>query len=156
VSTTHRTRTQTQTHFRQAKGHTVASDEISLRLEEIVESLNLVLTVTEDLPPDAAVARVTGPAIGVTRDFKYQLANVATVARVAAQANKRQIRELADAVVTTVNEFEATDQISGTQADQLEAQLLTPEPTPVVTSTHYTPAPSPGSTSPDRNTTSFG
>ena len=128
----------------------MASDEISVRLDEIVESLDQVLKLTEDLPPNSAVGRVTGPAVGVTRDFKYELTAVAYLARAMAEHNKQQIRELADAVVKTVNELEAADKISASQATQLENLLTEPAiaPAPTSAAAPATPATTPTPSNP--------
>jgi hypothetical protein len=121
----------------------VASDEISVRLDEIVESLNEILKLTDALPPDAAVARVQGPNVGVTRPFYRELARVALLARAAATKNKGDIADLARAVSTTVKELEEADRITGEQAQELEELLIASEQPPTAGSQSYTPAPSP-------------
>ena len=118
----------------------MASDEISVRLDEIAESLNRILEVAADLPVDGA-PDVTGPFAGVTRAFKSQLNLVAAAAQHVANSDKIAIHDLADSVVTTVHDLESADKISATQATQLE-QLLTVPETPPTTSS-YTPVSAP-------------
>lgn len=101
----------------------MASDEISVRLDEIVESLNDVLKVTEKVPADIFDVNVQGLNQGVVRDFRQRLGNVVVAAVLAARKEQEKIRKIAEQVALSVKELEEADRISGAQADQYEAQL---------------------------------
>lgn len=133
----------------------MASDEISVRLDEIVESLNEILKLTDALPPDAAVARVQGPNVGVTRPFYRDMYAVALFARTTAAKNKQELRRLAEAVATTVRELEEADRVTSEQANAWTESLVPSAQEPVIGSNSYTPSPSTSPTPAPRDKTGW-
>ena len=117
----------------------MASDEILVRLDEIVEALNQVLKVVEELPTDASASKVDGPATASSRDFKLRLFASAMVARQTAPTHKTYIHDFAATVASTVKELEEADRISAAQADNYEERLTVENRTPTPGSNHYTP-----------------